>query len=320
MAADDSVDQNDLKRVKGIGVKVERRLKAEGITNLRQLARTPVTELAAILDGLPGKYNADRITREDWLSQAAALATAPPANAGEDEPVKRFRHNFTVEVQVAGRDIVSSKIVHVQTRTPATWGRWDQQQIIPFIEEQAGARPSAPAAESGRAAHPATPPAPAPGAGDIDRDDESGLALHTFAMVPATGPEVTASEAVAATLSFGTAALDLPADRAAQVKADVYALGRPPAKSTLAGSIQVDISPGEQVRLQIPCQLPAIGYPVGLFAIVRLFTAGKAGRIPSSGLPNAEVTLLSATAADNRRSTEGGPSTAGGPREVISGR
>ena len=70
MAADDSGDQNDLKRVKGIGVKVERRLKAEGITNLRQLARTPVTELAAILDGLPGKYNADRITREDWLSQA----------------------------------------------------------------------------------------------------------------------------------------------------------------------------------------------------------------------------------------------------------
>ena len=68
MAADDSGDQNDLKRVKGIGVKVERRLKAEGITNLRQLARTPVTELAAILDGLPGRYNADRITREDWLS------------------------------------------------------------------------------------------------------------------------------------------------------------------------------------------------------------------------------------------------------------
>ena len=182
------------------------------------------------------------------------------------------------------------------------------------------ASPAAPTVEAGREVRPATPPAPAPGASDVDRGDKPGLALHTFAMVPATGPEVTASEAVTATLSFGTAALDLPADRAAQVKADVYALGRPPAKSILAGRIQVDISPGEQVRLQIPCQLPAIGYPVGLFAIVRLFTAGKAGRIPSSGLPNAEVTLLSATAADNRRSTEGGPSTAGGPREVISGR
>ena len=49
MAADDPVDQSDLKKVKGIGVKVEARLKAAGITNLGQLARTPVNELAVIL-------------------------------------------------------------------------------------------------------------------------------------------------------------------------------------------------------------------------------------------------------------------------------
>jgi hypothetical protein len=302
MAAGDSVDQSDLKMVKGIGVKVEGRLKAAGITNLGQLARTPVNELAAILDGFPGKYNADRIIREDWLSQAAALATVPAADAGEDEPAKRVRHNFTVEVQlaIAGRDIVSSKIAHVQTGDEATWAGWDRQRIVAFIEDRAGARPSAPSAEGGRQARPAPSPAPAPGADDGDRGDEPGLALHTFAMVPATGPEVTAGGTVTATLSFDTAALALPVGEAAQVKADVYTLRPPPAKSVLVGSAQVDISPGEHVRLQIPCHLPATGDPMGLFGAVQLFAVRKAGRLPTRGLPNADMTLSGAAAASHR--------------------
>lgn len=296
MAAGDYVDQSDLKKVKGIGVKVEARLKAAGITNLGQLARTPVNELAAILDRLPGKYDADRIIREDWLSQAAVLATVPAADAGADKPAKRVRHNFTVEVQlaIAGRDIVSSKIVHVQTGDEATWAGWDRQRIVAFIEDRAGARPFASVVEAGREARLATPPAPAPGAGDVDRGDKPGLALHSFAMVPAKGPEVTASGEVTATLSFDTAALALPADQVAQVKADVYTLRPPPAKSILVGSVQVDISPGGQVRLQIPCRLPATGHPVGLFGTIQLFAAGKAGRTPSKGLPNAEMTLSGA--------------------------
>jgi hypothetical protein len=293
MAADDSVDQGDLKKVKGIGVKVEARLKAAGITDLGQLARTPVNELAAILDGLPGKYDADRIIREDWLAQAAALATVPAADPGEDEPAKRVRHNFTVEVQlaIAGRDIVSSKIVHVQTGDEATWAGWDRQRIVGFIEDRAGARPSAPAVQTGREARPATPPAPAVGRGDVGKGDEPGLALHTFAIVPATGPEVTTSGAVTATLSFDTAALALPVDQVARAKADVYTLRPPPAKSILVGSAQVDISPGEQVRLQIPCHLPATDYPVSLFAAVQLFAAREAGQAPSRGLANAGMTL-----------------------------
>jgi hypothetical protein len=293
MAAGDSVDQSDLKKVKGIGVKVEARLKATGITSLGQLARTPVNELAAILDAFPGKYDADRIIREDWLSQAAALATVPAADAGEDEQAKRVRHNFTVEVQlaIAGRDIVSSKIAHVQTGDEATWAGWERHRIIAFIEDRAGARPSASAAEGGGEARPATPPTPAPGADDVERGDEPGLALHTFGMVTATGPEVTVGGAVTATLSFDTAALALPAGQVAQVKAEVYTLRPPPAKSILVGSAQVDISPGEQVRLQIPCHLPSTGDPVGLFGAVQIFAARKAGRTPSKGLPNADMTL-----------------------------
>ena len=299
MAAGDSVDQNDLKKVKGIGPRVEARLKGAGITSLGQLARTPVNELAAILDGLTGKFGTDRIIREDWLSQAAALAIVPAADAGEDEPAKRVRHNFTVEVQlaIAGRDIVSSKIVHVQTGDEATWAGWDRQRIVAFIEDRAGARSSAWATEAGVEARAATPVTPAPDRGDVDRAHEPGLALHTFAMVPATGPEVTVGGAITAMLSFDTAALALPADRVSQVKADVYAWRPAPEKSNLVGSAQIDIRPGELVRLEIPCNLSASVHSVGLFAAVQLFAASQAGRTPSRGLTNADITLSRAYAA-----------------------
>ena len=286
MATGGSVHQSDLKKVKGIGPKVEAHLKGAGITSLGQLARTPVNELAAILDGLTGKFDTDRIIREDWLAQAAALAIVPAADAGEDEPAKRVRHNFTVEVQlaIAGRDIVSSKVVHVQTGDEATWAGGYGQRIVAFIEDRAGARPATSAAEAGRAARPATPPAPAPDTGDVDRVDEPGLALHTFALVPATGPDVTGGGAITATLSFDTAALALPADHVSRVKADVYEQRPPPEKSILVGSALADISPSEHVRLQIACDLQAAGQPVNLFTAVQLFAVSKAGLTPSRGL------------------------------------
>lgn len=149
MAASDSVDQGDLKKVKGIGVRVEARLKDAGITTLERLARTPVNELAAVLDGLPGKFDADRITREEWLPQAVALAVTPATPAGEPEPAKLVRHNFTVEVRldIAGRDIVSSKIVHVQTGDEAAWAGWEPDRVVAFIEDRAGTRSAEPTIE-----------------------------------------------------------------------------------------------------------------------------------------------------------------------------
>jgi hypothetical protein len=308
MAVGDSVDQGDLKKVKGIGPKVEARLKGAGITTLGQLARTPVNELAAILDGLSGKFDADRIIHEDWLSQAATLATVPATGATEAGLVKRVRHNFTIEVRlaVAGRDIVSSKVVHLQTSDEATWAGWDRQRLVAFIEDRAGARPSASAEEAEEAegeARPATEPVTDTGGGDSV--DEPRLALHTFAMVPATGPEVTASGAITATLSFDAAAIALPADQVAQAKVDVYARRPPPGSSILVGSALADLSPGEPVRLQIPCYLSATGHPVGLFAAVQLFVTNVAGRTPSSVLPNAAMTLSTTSAA-----APGNPGTA----------
>jgi hypothetical protein len=294
MAAGKPADQGDLKRVVGIGPKVEERLKGAGITNLAQLARTPVNELAAILEGLRGKYDADRITREDWLSQAAALAAA--SAAAEAEPAERVRHHFTVEVQLAipGREIVSSKVAHVETRDEATWAAWDGQRIIAFIEDRSGARRTVPAAAETEAA---PTEEPEPGADQSDTSEETDLALHTFAMVLASGPEVTTSGPITATLSFDTASVAPPADQLAHAKIDVYARQPPLGKSFRIGSAVAEISPGDPVRIQIPCDLPPDGFPVNLFAAVQLFAAIGADRAPTSVLPHASLTISRASAA-----------------------
>jgi hypothetical protein len=296
MAPRGSVDQSDLKKVKGIGLKVEARLKAAGIATIGQLARTPVNELAAILDELTGNFDADRIIREEWLSQAAALATVLAADMGEAEPLTRIRHNFTVEVQSAsaGRDIVSSRIVHVQTGDEATWAGWDRQRVVAFIEDRAGVRPAATAVEPERAVPAETVPAetePEPDAARSGWLGEPELPLHTFGIVAATGPEVTAGRAITATVRFDAAALALPADRAARAKVDIYARRLSPGASILLGNAEAVFSPGEEVLIQIPCQLPPSGQSQGLFAAVQLFAASEPGRTPSGVLPDARMTL-----------------------------
>jgi hypothetical protein len=280
MAASDRVDQGDLKRVKGIGAKVEARLKGAGITTFERLARTPVNELAALLEGLPGRFDADRITREEWLPQAAALAAAPAGEAGQTKVV---RHNFTVEVRLdmAGREIVSSRITHVPTGDEATWAGWEPQRVVAFIEDRAGTR------AAGATIEPESERPPEKGAGAGD----AGLTLHTFASVPASGFASTAGEAVTAVLSFGTQTLGLPADQLVRVQADVYAHRPPPGKSLLVGSTVADVSPSGLVRLRILCHLPATQPLADVFALVRVLAAARPGGKPSGSLPDARLTI-----------------------------
>jgi hypothetical protein len=297
VAASNSSDQSDLKRVTGIGPKIEARLKAAGIANLGQLARTPVNELQAALEGLRGGYDADRITREGWLSEAAALAAASTDTAREAEPAERVRHHFTVEVQlaVASREILSSKVVHVETGDKATWGGWDGQRVVAFIEDRSGAHRAGPAAAAEDEDLPAIEPAarPVPGA----TAGEAGVALHSFAMVLDSGPEVTDSGPVTVALSFDAAALALPIDQPARAKIDVYARHPPVGKSYLVGGAMADISPGGPARIEVPADLPPGGYPVVLFAAVQLFAAAGAGQKPSGALPGAGLTVSREPAA-----------------------
>jgi len=65
------VADDDLKRVSGIGPKIEGTLKELGITSFGQIARFEADDIAyvsAALDAFPG-----RIERDDWMSKAASL-------------------------------------------------------------------------------------------------------------------------------------------------------------------------------------------------------------------------------------------------------
>ena len=60
---------DDLKKIHGVGPKLERLLKQMGITSFAQVARFEANDIATVtaaLDAFPG-----RIERDDWMSSAA---------------------------------------------------------------------------------------------------------------------------------------------------------------------------------------------------------------------------------------------------------
>lgn len=282
------VDRTDLKQVRGIGRKVEARLKAAGIMDLGQLARTPVNELAAILAGLPGKFDTDRILRENWVAQAAGLAAHPAGQAETVETMAPVRYNFTVEVRraIAGGQIESSRVVHVQTGDEEAWHGWSPQQIVAFIEERSGMQPAARPERNAEDTHSVVGAAAGPGETGPDR--KAKHSLHTFAMVPGSGSDVSLQGPIKATLIFDPTAIHLPADQAVEVKTDVFVRQRPPSKSILVGRGRTQVVAAEPVRFEIPCELPVAARPVAMFATVRvLVTTADAERSPSGGLADA---------------------------------
>ena len=68
-AGDGDVVEDDLKKIHGVGPKLEQLLKSLGITSFRQVARFEPADIAVVtaaLDAFPG-----RIERDDWMSSAA---------------------------------------------------------------------------------------------------------------------------------------------------------------------------------------------------------------------------------------------------------
>lgn len=64
-------DRDDLKRISGIGPKLEQLLNTNGIFHFRQIADWQDADIQAIDDLLPAFHG--RIEREDWVEQARSL-------------------------------------------------------------------------------------------------------------------------------------------------------------------------------------------------------------------------------------------------------
>ncbi len=62
---------DDLKKIEGVGPALERKLNALGVTRYDQVASFTDEEVARIDDALNYK---GRVTRDDWVGQAKALA------------------------------------------------------------------------------------------------------------------------------------------------------------------------------------------------------------------------------------------------------
>ena len=73
---------SDLKRIRGVGVSIEKRLHAMGITSYEHIANWTASDIDRISQSLDFK---GRIERENWVEQARILAAG-----GQTEFSRRF--------------------------------------------------------------------------------------------------------------------------------------------------------------------------------------------------------------------------------------
>ncbi|GAA2213621.1 hypothetical protein GCM10009850_090840 [Nonomuraea monospora] len=125
--------QDDFQRVKGVGPKTSALLNKAGVTTFEQLSALTVEELAAIMQ--PAGIGAERLTKQDWIGQAARLA------ADERRAVPE-RHTFTLTVTAdsGSREVLNCEIRHHQTDDVSRVRGWDVERLLAFIGERARLR------------------------------------------------------------------------------------------------------------------------------------------------------------------------------------
>jgi predicted flap endonuclease-1-like 5' DNA nuclease len=133
---------DDLTLVRGIGQTIAARLKEAGVVSFERLARTPPTELAALLTGTV-RRSPEQITAEGWTSQAAALAANSEKHGEErtvDVEARRARHSFTLTllIDLGSREVIAFKLIDGQAKDSVTIPGWDIDAIVAYMRERAG--------------------------------------------------------------------------------------------------------------------------------------------------------------------------------------
>ncbi|TYB61823.1 DUF4332 domain-containing protein [Nonomuraea sp. PA05] len=125
--------EDDFQRVKGVGPKTSALLNKAGVTTFEQLSALTVAELAAIMQ--PAGIGAERLTKQDWIGQAARLAA-------EERRAVPERHTFTLTVTAdsGSREVLNCEIRHHQTDDVSRVRGWDAERLLAFIGERARLR------------------------------------------------------------------------------------------------------------------------------------------------------------------------------------
>ena len=142
LSTTESPDMADnLKRIKGIGQKVEARLNQAGIFTFSQLAVLSHQHIAEMLKGMVG-VSPEKIRDQNWTGQASQLTSEAQTNESTKTPINlddRQRYEtFSVKLLVDEVNKVRrTNIVHVQKGTEQNWAGWNEQRLIAFVVEHA---------------------------------------------------------------------------------------------------------------------------------------------------------------------------------------
>ena len=277
--------QDDLTRIRGIGERVEAKLKQAGVRTFAQLGRTSVQKLAAI-----SGYSSEQIERKDWIGQAQALAPAPPPRATSDEDLRPpDRQNFTVELQLDSPSgaVLSSNIHHVQSGDRESWRGWDSDRLASFIEVRAGSE-SQPATHSTAGQHQAEPVA-----GPEKHRVPQGPSPVGFAQIRADRLLFPGSGPMIATLRLDASQLEAHDISASALEVEVYGQRPPFSKSRLLGRARTPIRGESAVDLDVDLLDPASESQLEVFAVLTFFDLTGVGKPPAWVEVAAELTLKS---------------------------
>ncbi|MFC1463242.1 MAG: helix-hairpin-helix domain-containing protein [Candidatus Brachytrichaceae bacterium NZ_4S206] len=134
-------DDDDFKRIPGIGPKVEARLREAGIHTYADLAALAPEKLARLLSGMAG-LSSKRIESQGWIERARELAHAGQP-AVDDIPAPRPRYaSFVIRLALSEDGSVRYTEVEDAERPERrrSWAGWDAPALLQFFIEQAGLR------------------------------------------------------------------------------------------------------------------------------------------------------------------------------------
>ncbi|GIH97136.1 S8 family serine peptidase [Planobispora siamensis] len=140
-SAPDAGPGDDLKLIKGIGPKAADLLREAGIIRFADLAARSAEEVASLTEGIG--IGPEKIVRQDWIGQAAALAAAEEDRPAASAPPGRVhRQSFTLAITVDARtrEALACEVSHHQTGDARSVRGWDLGEILAFIEERGDLR------------------------------------------------------------------------------------------------------------------------------------------------------------------------------------
>ena len=133
---------DDLKRITGVGVAIEKRLHRAGILTFSQLAEWDFPALYDLVSDIAG-YSLERIAEEDWPGQARKLVleAAPSGEAQSDTSSTGDGQrdvSFTVNLLLnEDHSVRRTRVVDNRSKTPVQWAGWNEHRMIDFISRQA---------------------------------------------------------------------------------------------------------------------------------------------------------------------------------------